>query len=209
MPEARPRRGSGWMKCRRWSSLGWVYAGDLVVMTDLAVSFPVAVATRSPGCELGAIHWLIARRRGKTYARRGPAARWVLTASIGGRPHGGGACRTRSGHDQADESAPRAPDRPSSDDARALPFRDSCFAGVALLYVIYHFASLASHWLLRRGRGSRVGCARARNCGLARRCATTRSAKRCRGVGERSLRISSSTHHFRPQAGALVFAHNA
>jgi hypothetical protein len=46
---------------------GWVYAGDLVVFTALAVSFPVAVATRSPGCELGAIPWLIARRRGGTY----------------------------------------------------------------------------------------------------------------------------------------------
>ena len=46
---------------------GWVYAGDLLVMAALAVSFPVAVATRSPGCELGAIPWLISRRRGRTY----------------------------------------------------------------------------------------------------------------------------------------------
>jgi hypothetical protein len=45
----------------------WVYAGDLLVLAALAVSFPVAVATRSPGCELGAIPWLIARRRGGTY----------------------------------------------------------------------------------------------------------------------------------------------
>ena len=44
---------------------GWVYAGDLLVMAALAVSFPLATATRSPGCELGAIPWLIARRRGK------------------------------------------------------------------------------------------------------------------------------------------------
>jgi hypothetical protein len=53
----------------RWNVAlaSWVYAGDLVVMAALAVSFPVAVATRSPGCELAAIPWLIARRRGKTY----------------------------------------------------------------------------------------------------------------------------------------------
>ena len=44
---------------------GWVYAGDLLVWAALAVSFPVAVATRSPGCELGAIPWLIARRQGR------------------------------------------------------------------------------------------------------------------------------------------------
>jgi hypothetical protein len=51
---------------------GWVYAGDLVVWTALAVSFPVAVATRSPGCELGAIPWLIARRRGQLDASPRP-----------------------------------------------------------------------------------------------------------------------------------------
>jgi hypothetical protein len=51
---------------------GWVYAGDLVVMAALAVSFPVAIATRSPGCELGAIPSLIARRRGRTYERPRP-----------------------------------------------------------------------------------------------------------------------------------------
>ena len=45
---------------------GWVYAGDLLVMAALAVSFPVAIATRSAGCELGAIPWLIARRHGRT-----------------------------------------------------------------------------------------------------------------------------------------------
>jgi hypothetical protein len=52
---------------------GWVFAGDVVVFAALAVSFPVAVATRSPGCELGAIPWLIARRRGWTeeYQRPG------------------------------------------------------------------------------------------------------------------------------------------
>jgi len=51
---------------------GWVYAGDLVVWTALAVSFPVAVATRSPGCELGAIPWLIDRRRGYPQASPRP-----------------------------------------------------------------------------------------------------------------------------------------
>lgn len=51
---------------------GWVYAGDLLVMAALAVSFPVAIATRSPGCELGAIPWLVARRRGSSYKRPRP-----------------------------------------------------------------------------------------------------------------------------------------
>ena len=45
----------------------WVYAGDFLVMAALAISFPVAIATRSPGCELGAIPWLLARRGGATY----------------------------------------------------------------------------------------------------------------------------------------------
>jgi hypothetical protein len=45
----------------------WVYAGDLLVMAALAVSFPVAIATRSPGCELGAIPWVIASRHGRTH----------------------------------------------------------------------------------------------------------------------------------------------
>jgi hypothetical protein len=39
---------------------GWVYAGDLLVMGALAVSFPVAIVTRSPGCELDALPRLIA-----------------------------------------------------------------------------------------------------------------------------------------------------
>jgi hypothetical protein len=51
---------------------GWVYAGDFLVMAALAVSFPVAVATRSPGCELGAIPWLIARRGGRIDASPRP-----------------------------------------------------------------------------------------------------------------------------------------
>jgi hypothetical protein len=46
---------------------GWVYAGDLLVMAALAVSFPVAIAKRSPGCELGAIPWVIAGRQGRTH----------------------------------------------------------------------------------------------------------------------------------------------
>src|SRR5215218_5695272 len=33
---------------------GWTYAGDLLVWGALAASFPVAILTRSPGCELGA-----------------------------------------------------------------------------------------------------------------------------------------------------------
>jgi hypothetical protein len=39
----------------------WVYAGDLLVMMALAVSFPVAVATRSPGCELVPSHGSLRR----------------------------------------------------------------------------------------------------------------------------------------------------
>ena len=34
---------------------GWTYAGDLLAWGALAVSFPVAIFTRSPGCELGAL----------------------------------------------------------------------------------------------------------------------------------------------------------
>jgi hypothetical protein len=42
----------------------WVYAGDLLVFGALAVSFPVAVAMRTPGCELNALPRLVARLRG-------------------------------------------------------------------------------------------------------------------------------------------------
>jgi hypothetical protein len=45
---------------------GWVYAGDLLVFGALAVSFPVAIATRTPGCELNAILRLVARLRATT-----------------------------------------------------------------------------------------------------------------------------------------------
>jgi hypothetical protein len=44
----------------------WVYAGDLLVFAALSVSFPVAIATRTPGCELNAIPRLVARLRGTT-----------------------------------------------------------------------------------------------------------------------------------------------
>jgi hypothetical protein len=44
----------------------WVYAGDLLVFGALTVSFPVASATRTPGCELNAIPRLVARLRGTT-----------------------------------------------------------------------------------------------------------------------------------------------
>ena len=44
----------------------WVYAGDLLVFAALTMSFPVAIATRTPGCELNAIPRLIARLRGTT-----------------------------------------------------------------------------------------------------------------------------------------------
>src|SRR5215218_11096012 len=42
----------------------WVYAGDLVVFGALAVSFPVAIVTRTPGCEFNALPRLVARLRG-------------------------------------------------------------------------------------------------------------------------------------------------
>jgi hypothetical protein len=46
----------------------WVYAGDLLVFAALTVSFPVAIATRTPRCELNAIPRLVARLRGTTDA---------------------------------------------------------------------------------------------------------------------------------------------
>lgn len=46
----------------------WVYAGDLLVFGALTVAFPVAIATRTPGCELNAIPRLVARLRGTTDA---------------------------------------------------------------------------------------------------------------------------------------------
>jgi hypothetical protein len=42
----------------------WVYAGDLLVFAALSVSFPVAIAMRTPGCELNALPRLVARWRG-------------------------------------------------------------------------------------------------------------------------------------------------
>jgi hypothetical protein len=42
----------------------WVYGGDLLVFAALSVSFPVAIATRTPGCELNALPRLVARLRG-------------------------------------------------------------------------------------------------------------------------------------------------
>ena len=52
---------------------GWTYAGDLLFWGALAVSFPVAVFTRSPGCELGALPWLLAGRQGGAAPRPGCA----------------------------------------------------------------------------------------------------------------------------------------
>ena len=46
----------------------WVYAGDLLVFTALGVSFPVAIATRTPGCELNAVPRLVDRLRGRADA---------------------------------------------------------------------------------------------------------------------------------------------
>jgi hypothetical protein len=52
---------------------GWTYAGDLLVWGALPVSFPVVVFTRSPGCELGALPWLLAGRERGAVPRRGCA----------------------------------------------------------------------------------------------------------------------------------------
>jgi hypothetical protein len=52
---------------------GWTYAGDLLAWGALAVSFPVAILTRSPGCELGALPWLLAGRQGWAAPRSGCA----------------------------------------------------------------------------------------------------------------------------------------
>lgn len=51
-----------------WTSAlaAWVYAGDLVVFGALVLSFPVAIATRTPGCEFNAVPRLLARARGRT-----------------------------------------------------------------------------------------------------------------------------------------------
>jgi hypothetical protein len=42
----------------------WVYAADVLVFAALAVSFPVAIVTRTPGCEFNAIPRLVAWLRG-------------------------------------------------------------------------------------------------------------------------------------------------
>jgi hypothetical protein len=70
--------GSGWrLPDRRWGVepvlAGWTYAGDLLVWGALAVSFPVAILTRSPGCELGALPWLFGGREGEAAPRPGCA----------------------------------------------------------------------------------------------------------------------------------------
>jgi hypothetical protein len=48
----------------------WVYVADLLVFTALAVSFPLAVITRTPGCELNAIPRLLANRQGEVDVQR-------------------------------------------------------------------------------------------------------------------------------------------
>jgi hypothetical protein len=58
---------------------GWAYAGDLLVWGALAVSFPVAIVTRSPGCELAALPGSSPADRAGP--RRGRAAPWAWTAS--------------------------------------------------------------------------------------------------------------------------------
>ena len=52
---------------------GWTYAGDLLAREPWPVSFPVAILTRSPGCELGAFPWLLTGRQGGAAPRRGCA----------------------------------------------------------------------------------------------------------------------------------------
>jgi hypothetical protein len=50
---------------------GWTYAGDLLVWGALAVSFPNAIVTRNPGCELGALPWLLGGRAREAAPRPG------------------------------------------------------------------------------------------------------------------------------------------
>jgi hypothetical protein len=60
-------RVGGYLASREiWTTAlaAWVYAGDLVVFGALAVSFPVAIVTRTPGCEFNALPRLVARLRG-------------------------------------------------------------------------------------------------------------------------------------------------
>jgi hypothetical protein len=58
-----------------WNAVlaGWTYAGDLLAREPWPVSFPVAILTRSPGCELGAFPWLLTGRQGGAAPRRGCA----------------------------------------------------------------------------------------------------------------------------------------
>jgi hypothetical protein len=58
---------ASWLAAREvWTTAlaAWVYAGDLLVFGALSVSFPVAIVTRTPGCELNALPRLVARLRG-------------------------------------------------------------------------------------------------------------------------------------------------
>jgi hypothetical protein len=79
---------------------GWTYAGDLLVWGAVADLFPVAILTRSPGCELGALPWLLAGRQGGP--RPGQPVPWVWTASTRGRPYGEGEWRTLLPPDMGD-----------------------------------------------------------------------------------------------------------
>ena len=58
--------GEVWTTGEFWTTAlaAWVYAGDLLVFAALSVSFPVAIVTRTPGCELNAVPRLVARLRG-------------------------------------------------------------------------------------------------------------------------------------------------
>jgi hypothetical protein len=47
----------------------WVYAVDVLVFGALTISFPVAIATRTPGCEFSALPRLVARIRGASDER--------------------------------------------------------------------------------------------------------------------------------------------
>ena len=66
---------------------GWTYAGDLLVWGALAVSFPVASLTRSPGASSAPS--LGSSAAEKARPRPGRAVPWAWTTSMPGRPCAG------------------------------------------------------------------------------------------------------------------------
>jgi hypothetical protein len=70
----------------------WVYAGDLGVFVALVVSFPVAIAMRTPGCEFNAMPRLVARLRATV---DGQTRRCILGVDLFDKPARRGVRRSR------------------------------------------------------------------------------------------------------------------